>query len=405
MIHEVEISPEVVRLAQFRTRTLGATLANELARNIVQEAIYNSDPEMGLMVEEDQAFSKEDSLVAAFGVNDLVVNGKRIDVRPVDEEGRVAISRALIGTSYLSAGTVAVEMNGHLNGKVIGFIPTSEWSSLEKNAGDQQTIYIKAKTSKDFDLTKTLTALGDNIATDSKLINKVPEPFQLASFVANRSEVPIAKQRQIVEGSLANPQFWPSVEKVVTTWSTGAVRRILDHSSSWNRRVERLTDALSKRFKKVGRDDIRKVVEKLGESMGGQPESSEFRKALMGTLTREELGRSLAGVALRKATEVADAVLSGRAVNEVIKDFARNPVAVEIASKINKQRNNLASFMDATTAELSVAYQQLSLQPVYATHSQDSLAGAEAINEALKMIEAGELAESLKSLDDELANI
>lgn len=403
MIHQVEISPEVVRLAQFRTRTLGATLANELARNIVQEAIYNTDPEAGLMVEEDRAFSREDSLVAAFGVNDVVVNGRRVDIRPVDGEGRVAVSRALIGTSYMSGGTLAVEMNGNLTGKIVGFIPAVDWKTIDKNAGDQQVVYLKAKHSADFDLVKTFEGLAENAEIDTP--SSTPEPFHLATFVANRIEVPMSRQRQIVEGILSNPSTWSAVEKVVSTWSKGSIRRILNHGASWNRRVEAMTEALAKRFGKVSREDIRKVVERMGENLGGQPESAEFRKALLGTLTREELAHRLGGVALKKATEVADAVLSGRAVTDAIKDFTRNPVAIEMATKIKNQRDKVTHFVDASAQEISGAFTQLAMQPVYATHSQDPQGVVEAINETLNMLDAGEFAEGLKSIDDELANI
>lgn len=402
MIHEVEISPEVVRLAQNRTRTMGATLADELARNIVQEAIYGTDPENDLLVDEDKAYSSEDALVSAFGVNDLVINGCRVDVRTIDEEGRVAISRALLNGSYMTAGTLAVQMNGNLNGKVVGYIPASEWKTIDSNAGDQQTVYLRPRIEADFDLAGAISKLSPVEATAA---NAAPQPFELATFVANRTEIGMIRQRQIVEGTLSNPQTWAQVEKVVSMWSKGTMRRILDDAAEWNHRVERIVEKLAPKFKRVSREDIKKVVARVGETFGAQPESGAFRKALLSTLTREELAHSLGGQALKKASEVAEAVLSGRAVNDVIKDVARNPVAVELAQQIKKQRNRVSDFVDATTQELSGAFQTMALQPVYQTHSQDPQAGVEAVNEALKMLDAGDLAESLKELDSELANI
>jgi hypothetical protein len=403
MIHEVEISPEVVRLAQNRTRSMGATLADELARNVVTEAIYNSDPENELLVEEDKAYSSEDALVSAFGVNDIVVNGCRVDVRVIDEEGRVAISRALLNGHYMTAGTLAVEMKGTLNGKVVGFIPAAEWQKLDASAGDQEIVFLRPRLGGGFDFGATMTRLTPVAAPTSA--KATPQPFEIATFVANRSELPLPRQRQIVENALAHPQIWGQMEKLVATWSKGSLRRILDDASEWNRRVEKIVDKLAPKFKRVSREDIKKVVSKVGETLGGQPESADFRKTLLATLTREELAHSLGGQALRKASDVAEAVLSGRAAGDVIKDFAKNPVAVELATQIKKQRNRVADFVDATSQELSAAFQQMALQPVYATHSQDPQGAVESVNEALKMLDAGELAESLKELDSELANI
>lgn len=402
MIHEVEISPEVVRLAQNRTRTMGATLADELARNVVQEAIYNSDPEHELLLDDEKAFSNEDGLVAAFGVNDVVVNGCRYDVRTIDEEGRVAINRGLLNDIYMNAGTLAVQMNGSLQGKVVALIPVSEWQTIDANAGDQQTVYLRPRIDSDFDMAAAMVGIAPAAEAQSK---PAPAPFDVASFVANPSEVPLNRQRQIVEGTLSHPETWPQLEKVVATWSKGAMRRVLDNASEWNRRVEKMVDKLSPKFKRVERDDIKRVVARIGETLGGQPESSEFRQALLSTLTREELSHTLGGQALKKASDVADAIFSGRAVNEAVKDIARNPVAIEIATKIKRARNRAADFVDASAQELSGAFQQMALQPVYATHSQDPQAGVESVNEALKMLDAAELAENLKDLDHELANI
>jgi hypothetical protein len=402
MIHEVEISPEVVKLAQNRTRTMGATLADELARNIAQEAIFGIDPEADLLVDEAEAFSNEDALVAAFGVNDIVVNGVRVDVRPIDEEGRVAINRALLNKKYMSAGTIAVQMTGALNGKVVGFIPATEWATLDANSGDQQKVFVRPRIEGSFDLGSTLGGLKAAEGADAKV---APTPFELASFVANPTQVAVKRQRDIVHGTLSHPESWTQLNKVVSMWSKGAVRRLLEDGAEWNHRVERMVDKLAPKFKRVSREDIKKVVARVGETLGAQPESGEFRKTLLSALTRDELAHSLGGQALRKATDVAEAVLSGRALTDAIKDFAKNPVAVELAVQIKRQRNRVGDFVDATAQELTSAFGQMALQPVYATHSQDPQAGIESVNEALKMLDAGELAEALKDLDNELSNI
>jgi hypothetical protein len=402
MIHEVEISPEIVKLAQTRTRTMGATLADELARNIAQEAIFSVDPELDLLVDESVAFSSEDALVAAFGVNDIVVNGVRVDVRPVDEEGRVSINRALLNAQYMAAGTLAVQMIDRLHGKVVGFVAAAEWKALDANAGDQAKVFTRARFDDAFDLGSTLAAIPAPGAAQRTV---APTPFELATFVANPSEINVKRQREVVQGVLSNPTMWPQLGTLVSKWSKGSVRRLLEDGAEWNRRLEKIADKLAPRFKRISREDVKKVVAKVGETMGAQPESGDFRKTLLSALTREELSHTLGGQALRKASEVADAVISGRAVTDAIKDFAKNPVAVELAMQIKRQRNRVADFVDASSQELSSAFQQMSLQPVYATHSQDSQAGVESVNEALKMLDAGELAEALMDIEHDLANI
>ena len=402
MIHEVEISPEVVKLAQNRTRTVGATLADELARNIAQEAIFSVDPELDLLVDESVAFSSEDALVAAFGVNDIVVNGVRVDVRPIDEEGRVSLGRALLNGQYMSAGTLAVQMTDRLHGKVVGFIAAAEWKALDVNAGDQAKVFTRANFDDAFDLGSALTTLKVAGAAPRTV---APTPFELATYVANPSEINLKRQREVVQGVLSNPTMWPQLGTLVSKWSKGSVRRLLEDGAEWNRRVEKMADKLAPRFKRISREDVKKVLVRVGETMGAQPESGEFRRTLLASLTREELSHTLGGQALRKASEVAEAVLSGRAMSDAIKDFAKNPVAVELAMNIKRQRNRVADFVDASSQELTSAFQQMSLQPVYATHSQDPQAGVESVNEALKMLDAGELAEGLKDIEHDLANI
>jgi hypothetical protein len=78
-------------------------------------------------------------------------------------------------------------------------------------------------------------------------------------------------------------------------------------------------------------------------------------------------------------------------------------VALELASTIKQGRRNVMCFLEATADEFANAFQQLRLQPVYATHSSDPRQGIEAVNEALKLLEAGELALTFKELEDELA--
>jgi hypothetical protein len=279
-------------------------------------------------------------------------------------------------------------------------VPASEWDNVDHKAGDQQVLFVKPPVDDSFDLSTTLGRLK---AASIKRSSENVSSFELATFVASRAELPLEKQRSLVQAVLTNPGIWPEVARVVSTWARSSIRRIISDASTWNARVERITDLAAAKFKRLSREDVRKIVHKIGETYGGQPESPSFRQALLSSLTREELAHSMGGAALKKAASVAEAVLSGRAVSEAIKDVARNPVALQIAEQIKAQRRKTASFVDATAQELSAAFQQLALQPAYATHTSDPASGVESINEALKMLDAAELAESIQALDQELA--
>jgi hypothetical protein len=57
----------------------------------------------------------------------------------------------------------------------------------------------------------------------------------------------------------------------------------------------------------------------------------------------------------------------------------------------------------ASAEEIGAAFKQLALQPAYATHSADQEgSGVDAVNEALLLLEAGDLAQMVKDLDQEM---
>jgi hypothetical protein len=403
MFNEAKISKEVVRLSQFRTRETGVPLKDELARQVVQEAIYNADPEAGLLLEEDTAYSSNDSLVSAFGVNDVVVNGKRLDVRAVEEDGRVTIARELIGTRYMTAGTMAVSLDKNEGGKVIGFIAAVQWEAADREAGQQSTVSLKASAEGEFDLAKTIVGAS---AAAGAAPEPAPGPTDMMKFMTNKADIAIEAQRKMVSSTLANKQSWIQLSEVLSTWSKGKVQTVLADGATWNHRVEKIAELAAPKFKRLAKEDIERVVAKLGETYGGQPESPAFRKALISTLTKEELTKLVSGATLKKASEVADAVLNGRAVTEVVKEIARNPVAVQIAGHIKRNRDAMGEFVDATTQEILGAFPQMSMRPVYTTHSaMASGHSLEPINEALKMLYAGELAKNARALDEELGNL
>lgn len=407
MTKQVNITPEIAGLAKNRGRFAGTSPAFDLARNIAQESIVNLDPELNLLLDDSETYSQEDALVAAFGVNDICVNGCRLHVAVLEPDGSVSVSRALVGTSYLKGGTLAVRMENSLSGSVVAFISAAQWQTADKAFGKEQHVNIKVKMADSFDLAGALLkAIEENrSAFPANLAPQAPDMVELATFVAGKGELIIARQRQIVESSLLRPDTWGQVAQVVNFWSKGRVRQMLSLSAAWNRKVEKLAEVLAPRFCRLSRQELQAIIERTGETYGTQVESADFRQALFLSASREELSRALGGEALRKATQIVEQVLGGRPVADVVKDFAASRVAVDLAMAIKRQRQKVAGFVEASADELSAAFRNLALQPVYAVHSQDPASGIESINEVLKMLDAGDLAEQLKAVEKDLLEV
>jgi hypothetical protein len=394
MNETIAISPEIARLAQRKTSETGASFYSEIARIIVEEAVMNLDPELGLMVEPDSAAAANDIVAGCLGVNDLVVNGKRVDVRAMDADGRVAIDADLIGTSYLSGGTIVVRLRDSRTGEFAGFISPVQWA-------DADTVRESDKAYRPVGVgAPDLSQILANVPpATSKPTSAAPDSSELLKFLTDRSGLTQARRKEIAEWILSDSAVQTKLEQVAKLSSTGTLSRMLSASSAWNVRVEKLATKLAPKFKRLTKEQLKEIVAKTGEKFGGQPEAPAFRQALIKTAMREELIRRLKGADLAKLGEVADKVLSGKTVSQAVGDFVKNKVAVEIAGTIKRQRSRVADFASATADEIGFAFQQMALQPAYATHSQDSDAGVDAINEALMLLEAAELADELKDLE------
>lgn len=399
MTNGIPITAEMVKLAQLRSRATGCDVKQEIARIVAQESIMNLDPEMDLLVDEDSAYSRDDRLVATFDANDVVVNGCRFDVRLVGEDGRVSVPRFLVGTSYMSAGTLAVSMPGDRTATVVGFVPRSDWDLQDKHAGPKEERLIM-RINGQFDLGTTVaTAASAHAPAPTK--THTPHANEIHAFMGNRQEMKIQNQRQLVESVIQNEECWKDLQSGL---SKAFVRKTLSHAAVWNSKVEKISEAVQPKFSKLNKDEVKALIARLGEQMGGQAESPNFRREMLVRLTREELARALTGDALKKAQNVVDQVFAGRSVLDVVKDSVKNKAAIDLAVTIKRQRQKVANFIDASTDEITFAFRQLALQPVYATHSQSD-EGVEAVNEALKILDAGELAESLSAIDKELSSI
>ena len=400
MTNGIPITAEIIKMAQLRSRATGTDVRQETARHIALEAILSLDPELDLLIEEDAAFSRDDRLVAALDVNDIVVNGIRVDVRVIQEDGRVSIPRYLVGSSYMSVGTLAVAFNSDRTGSVVGFVPRSDWDLQDKHAGPKEDKLIFRVASANFDLASLPRLLAQANKTEPR-VSRIPiHAADIAQFCGHRQEMKLSKQREFLEVVLHNESCWPDLQFGI---SRAFVRQTLSHASVWNRKLDNLAETLKPRFARLSKDEIKNSIGRLGEKLGSSIESPQFRKQMLQALTCEELSRSLKGEQLAKASNLVEQIFSGRSVIDVIKDTVKSNTAIDVAVIIKRQRQKVANFIDATTEEISFGFQQMALQPVYATHSSGSGPEAvESVNEVLNLLDAGELAESLKALEHEL---
>jgi hypothetical protein len=392
------ISPEVTRLAQIKAKQAGVDIQNELARSIVEEAVIELDPELDLVVNTSENWSDIQGFARAVGANDIVVNDRHVDVRVLNDNGTVEISRALIGTPYLANGSLVVSLQGTDGGTVVGLVGSGSWSSAEQQTKDNAVI-VKFESATEFDLGTTLTDMcsGEQSKQQGNA-RTLPNEKELQGFISDRDNIIAARQKQIVMFVLNDLAVRAQFEQVEA--QSRQSDRVVSDSAIWSRRVETVVDLVSPKFSALSEKDVRNVVRKTGEIFGGQPDSPQFRKHMINKLTVEQLSKKFAGVSLSKVAEVVDHVFSGQSALDSVKGIVNNKVAVDIAAKIKTQRNRAEGFVAATAEEIGMAFNQLALQPAYATHSAGD-SGVDSINEALQLLEAAELAEQARALTND----
>ncbi|MBA3856488.1 MAG: hypothetical protein C0507_06205 [Cyanobacteria bacterium PR.3.49] len=403
MASKVDICPEVARMAQMRTRSLGVSLSNELARLVAEESVLAIDPEVDLVIEAANTLSEIDALVSAAGVNGIGINGREIDVRPMNEDGFILVPRILIGTPYLSVGTLVVQLNGH-GGQVVAHVGPGSFLAQEDKAGNEAYVHVRVNIDPAFDLEKTLTSLVNAPVVDfAQNLKNLPDETELARFLTNRQEMIVARQKQIVTAIASKDAVRDSFIKVAENTAWGKLSQILQTSGVWEVRTLRFTEKLVEKFPSLSRDRIKEEIRKGGEEHGGQPDAPEFRRELIKRLTKLEVEERLKSVAPAKLKQIMDAVASGKTAKDAVNAMISNKVAVAIAVAIKEQRTAVQEFCQASAEEIGQAFSKLALQPAYATHSFDPEAGMDAINEALVLLEAGRIAENAEALDMDLA--
>lgn len=405
MVNKIEISPEQARLAQLKTRQTGLPLSQELARSVFSEAVMELDDELGLVLDESETLSSVDQLVHAVGVNDVYINGRHVDVRAIDAEGRVSLCRALIGTPYLSSGTFVVALDDVSGGSVVSYIGPGTWLAAEEQSGNDDRVFVNVRPTPEFDLSETLnTVCCAAQISFAQTVRTLPDQSEIERFVNNRGHFIMARQKQMVTAAVINHEVRETIGQTRVQLSREKVTKVLSTSAVWVARVERMVEKLSESFPALKKEEIAQHVLKTGEKFGGQPENPQFRKHLLEQLSKEQLARKFQGQTANKLAGIMDQMLNGRSASDAVNDLVKNKFAVAIAVQIKQQRRNIHGFVAATAEEIGAAFQQLAVQPAYATHSVNNAeSGVEAINEALQLLEATNLVEEVKRLDSELA--
>jgi hypothetical protein len=252
-------------------------------------------------------------------------------------------------------------------------------------------LFLNFQSGSHIDLAATLTAAIS--APKLALALNAPHAEDYVTFANSPDALSVTAQRQIVGFCCENS--WARENVAAMTTDHGNVPSILAAASVWNKRVDTLMDKLAGHSKALKPAQLRRIIEEAGEKFGGQPESPLFRKALLQTIAREELATRLSPESLVKVVGVVDLIVAGKSVMDGVKSFVRNEVAVELARTIAARRENLSRFTQATAEEVSSAFQNLALQPAYATHSAGDQLGMEDINQALSLVEASEWLQAL----------
>jgi len=391
----IEISPEIAQLIELSSKQRQVPFKQELARNVVEQAVIAEDPELGFMVEAGIALAEITPLARSLGVNDVVINSKHIHVSVLNAQNKVTIPTILMSTRYLENGVLVVKLNGVNYGTIVGHI-TEQTLTVVARENSTEEIEIDFQPEKEFDLTKFLDGLATQIDQDrAKSSDLKAEEYLI--FLQDRSNLPLEKQKQIIS-ALTNPHIRENFAFIAQSKEDRALD-ILRDAAIWNARVEKFLERLKTKFSSLSADKLKEVVLRTGERLGGQVDHPEFRKAVLAELTNEVVSYKLSSHARAQIGALIERVYAGASALSAVKQFVTNQLTVDLAQTINDQRHGLISFANATVEEFGLAFKTLAVQPAYATHSQKENVDLDSVNEALVLLEAAKLAEEMKEIE------
>lgn len=395
---EIKLSPELVRLTRRCAELEELPFTRQAARLVVQQAIIAIDPELGFLLEENESLASINTLVRAAQVNDIVVNGRRLDVALL-EDGELSLPLALLSTGYIECGSLVVRMDSAACGSVVGYVPAQSWEAAAKPLAAQATaVQLPFVAQRSFDLSACLQEIERQFAPNlNKPAASGPGAEEVLNFVRDASKLPLSTRRKVIAAALASEQVRESIV-ALDNFQPDRLPAALRSSAVWESRVARIADRIQQRFPALSPEQIVACVKETGAQFGGQAEAPLFRERLSRRLAREHLSQRASQSVKEALGPITDSIVAGKNAVSSLSAFVKDSFALEVAKVILKKRSALGQFANATAEEIGLAFQQLAPQPAYATHSQ-SKDGVAAINEALALCEAALIVETLMAID------
>jgi len=391
---KIALTREMEILSSSNAKVQGVNQKLDLALLSAEAIICELDPKLNIVCEQWESLSNIHSLASSIGVNDLVINGRHIDVRVLDEDNFVSLNKILLGSALLTSGSLVVRFDND-DAEIVAYIPPSTWSKYSEN---DDTVSFEVEIEKDFDLVSTLKSIIKRAQTDQSSDKLLQE--DLKTFLQSPASSS-ASLRPMLAALCSNSELREMAFEVTVDLPLNMVTRILQKASAWNATCDTIAEKLASKFKGVKLAEIKQIVQSTGEKFGGQPEAPGFMNAVLNDLVQAELNKKFSTAAKKiaqKAKSLSAKVAQGASLSDSIKSLINNSVAVDLALSIKATRTHMENFVCATADEIGMAFQQLALQPVYATHSNENEAGVDAINEALELLEAHEIIEQAEAI-------
>lgn len=392
---KIALTREMEILSSSNAMVQGVNQKLDLALLTAEAIVTELDPKLNIVCEQWESLSHIQSLASILGVNDLVVNGRHIDVRVCDKDNFVSLNKILLGSSLLNSGSLVVKFEKD-NAEIVAYIPANTWSQQNEQDG---LISFKVDIDKDFDLVATLKSIVKRAQTDHALEKSLAQE-DLKSFLQSPASSS-ASLRPMIAALCSNSDLREAAFEMAMDLPLNTVTQVLHKASAWNATCDIVTAKLATTFKGLKLDEIKQVVQASGEQFGGQPEAPEFLNAVVNELIQVEMSKKFNTAASRiadKVKKLSSKLAQGVSLSESVKALVNNSAAVDLAMSIKATRNQMENFVLATAEEIGMAFQNLALQPVYATHSTENEAGVDSINEALELLEAHEILERAEAI-------
>ncbi|QQR57213.1 MAG: hypothetical protein IPG59_19850 [Candidatus Melainabacteria bacterium] len=392
---KIALTKEMEILSSSNAMVQGVNQKLDLALLSAEAIVSELDPKLNVVCEQWESLSHIQSLASTLGVNDLVVNGRHIDVRVCDDENVVSLNKILLGSALLNSGSLVVKFEKD-DAEIVAYIPSSTWTQQKEQDG---LVSFKVDIDEDFDLVATLKSIIKRAQTDHALEKSLAQE-DLKIFLQSPASSS-ASLRPMIAALCSNSDLREAAFEMAMDLPLNSVTQVLHKASAWNATCDIVTSKLATTFKNLTPDEIKQVVQSTGEKYGGQPEAPEFLNAVLNELIQVEMKKKFSTAASRitdKVKNLTSKLTQGVSLSESVKALVNNSAAVDLAISIKATRNQMENFVLATAEEIGMAFQNLALQPVYATHSNENEAGVDSINEALVLLEAHEIIERAEAI-------